>query len=439
MVISMNSHALVRRFLPVAVWCGLALLAGCSDEDEIIIVVTPDQVRVLDEADGQPVAGIKVVMMDPHANVPVAGPVMSRGDGYCPFDIEPSGAYRFLVFGGVDYRVHSLPDYWYGFKEKTSPSPPVTLVEIKVSKVAPDSLPRIAGRIVDASSGNPLGQVFISMSPYLTGYQGDTSASDDVTFNDGLFSVSQIPFAVNPDTGNLIQVNPLRFTRHGYRPVIWSYDPPNGSDNVDISGITISMTRLDSGDTGSISGRIMRDGLPAEGIAVGLGVVDLPVVEKAGSGLSGWAAVTDQDGRYTISELPAGTYLLHPGFPLADGAFFPNQSGNVPRKVEPGQAVDAGDLTVLHEIEPQAPHHGQWLSIPPTYLDWNDVPGAKSYEVHFDRGILPPTETSWIDLPESLVISPGLHVWSVFAVNNNSELIGTTQIQSVFRLLEPPD
>jgi hypothetical protein len=312
-------------------------------------------------------------------------------------------------------------------------------VEIQVRKVPPDSLPRIAGRIVDASSGNPLGQVFVSMSPYLTGYQGNTAASDDVTFNDGLFSVSQIPFRVDLESGNLIQVNPLRFTRHGYRPVIWSYDSPNGSDNVDISGVKIPMTPIDSGDNGSISGRIMRDGLPAEGIAVGLGVVDLLVTEKAGSGMPGWAAVTDQDGRYTIGELPAGTYVLQPGFPLADGAFFPNQSGNVPRKVDPGQAIDAGDLMVLHEINPHSPSHGRELTIPPTFLDWTDVPGAKSYEVHFDRGILPPTKTSRIDLPESLVISPGLHDWSVFAVNENSELIGTTQIQSIFRLLEVPD
>jgi len=319
MVMSVNSHALVRRLLPVAVWCGLALLAGCSDENKITIVVTPDQVRVMDEADGRPVAGIKVVMMDPQSNLPVAGPVMSREDGYCPFDVEPSGAHRFLVFGGVDYRVHSLPDYWYGSKEKTSPSPPITLVTIQVRKVLPDSLPRIAGRIVDASSGNPLGQVFVSMSPYLTGYQGNTAASDDVTFGDGFFSVSQIPFAVDPESGNLIQINPLRFTRHGYRPVIWSYDSPNGSDNVDISGVTITMRRIDSGDNASISGRIMRDGLPAEGVVVGLGVVDLPVMEKAGPRSPTRTAITPSASfrRAHMSCNPGSPSLTAPSSPTS--------------------------------------------------------------------------------------------------------------------------
>lgn len=430
------------------------MLAGCSDDDERVT----DQVRVKDEADGQSVAGIKVVLMDYRSNVPVVGPVVSGDDGYCRFDIDQSGSYRLLVFGGVDYLVHSLPDYWYFNKGKRFPegpgvltqpwvplsvdadkTPPVTVVVVQVRKVAPDSLPRIRGQIVDAVTGAPLDQVFISLSPYLSGYQGNTSASDDVTAGDGKFSVSQIPFGPDPDTGNLIQINPLRLTRQGYRPVIWSFDPPHGSDNIDISGVTIPMTPVDSGDTGSISGRMMRDGLPVADLVVGLGVVDVPEQEKAGPGLTGWAEVTDQDGRYTIGGLPAGTYRLQPGFPLADGAFFPNQEGNVPLEIEPGQAIDVGDLVVLHEIEPQWPTHGRRMSIPPTTLEWFAVPGATSYEVRFDRGILPATDTNSIELPDSLVITPGLHYWFVLAINNTQEVIGVNQIQSVFRLLPPTE
>jgi hypothetical protein len=437
------------------------MLAGCSDDDEIIIVVTPDQVQVRDEADGRPVAGIKVVVMDYRSNVPVAGPVVSGDDGYCRFDIDQSRSLRLLVFGGVDYLVHSLPDYWYFNKgkrlpegpgaltrplvplsagvDKTPPTPPVTVVEVQVRKVWPDSLPRIRGQIVDAVTGAPLDQVFISISPYLSGYHGNTSASDDVTADDGEFSVSQIPFGLDPDTDILLQITPLRLTRQGYRPVIWSYDPPHGSDNLDIGGITITMTPLDSGDTGSISGRMMRDGLPVADLVVGLGLVDLPEQDKAGPGLTGWAEVTDQEGRYTIGGLPAGTYLLLPGFPLADGAFFPDQAGNVPVEVTPGQAIDAVDLIVLHEIEPQWPTHGRRLSIPPTTLEWFAVPGATSYEVRFDRGILPPTDTNYIELPDSLEITPGLHYWFVLAINNSQEIIGINQIQSVFRLLPPTE
>ena len=449
--VNLKAHTLRRPYLLTAIICGFVLLAGCSDDKETI-TVDPDLVLVVDEADGSPVAGIKVVVMDPRSNLPVAGPVVSGTDGICNFGTLPEGDHRLLVFGGVGYQVHAQVDMYFRTSGPADTSvqpllspvgvariPPARVVETLVRKVAPDSLPRIAGQVVDAGSGDPLSRVFVSLSPYLTGYQGATSASDDITGQDGHFSVSQIIFAKDPYTGNLIQVSPLRITRQGYRPVIWSYYPPHGSDNVDICGVTITMTPVDDDDNGSISGRLMRDGLPAAGVAVGLGVVDLPVMEKAGAGLPGWAAVTDQDGRYIIGGLPAGTYILRPGFPLNDGAFFPDQPGNVPQEVGQSQAIDAGDLNVLHEIEPLFPSHGLALVAPPTTLHWTEVPGTTSYEVRFNRGILPPTDTNSIELPESLVITPGLHYWYVLAAKGTGQLIGASQVQAVFRLLEPPD
>ncbi len=450
----MKTHACHRPRLLAAAWCGLVLLAGCGDDQEKVPTTQPDLVQAVDEADGSPVAGIKIVVMDPWSNLPVAGPLVSGIDGICNFGHLPGDDHRLLVFGGVDYQVHALPDFWSWtrgvpvpgargglFQSPLSPvatvghSVPVAPVEVLVRKVIPDSLPRISGRVVEAGSGAPLGQVFVGMSPYLSGYQGQTWPSDDVTGEDGNFSVSQILFAMNPDSGNLTQLIPLIFTRHDYRPVIWSYDPPHGSQDVDISGITIVMTPFDGCDQGAISGRLLRDGLPAAGIAVGLGVFDSSGLEKGGVGMPGWAAVTGQDGRFTIPNLPAGTYLLQPGFPLADGAYYPGQTGNVPLKVEAGQVIDTGDLIVLHEIEPQAPPHGFALDASPTSLHWTAVPGAKYYEVRFDRGVLPLTFTNSIELPESFIIRPGLHVWYVLAGNEEDELVGVMQIQAVFRLL----
>jgi len=308
------------------------------------------------------------------------------------------------------------------------------MLTVLVQKVQPDSLPRIAGRIVDAVSGAPVRGAFVGLSPYLAGYQGHTLSSDDVTGDGGYFSVSQIPFAMDPDTGNLHQVEPLRFTCRGYRPLMWRFEPPNGSDNVDISGITIALEPVGEDDQAAISGRLLRDGLPAEGINVGLGFFHQSGGQKSGAGMPGWTAISDPEGRFTIADLPGGTYLLQPGFPLADGAFFPGQGGHVPLRVEVGQALDAGDFIMLHEIEPQVPPHGLSLSTAPTTLHWTAVPGAQSYEVRFDRGVLPPTDTNSITLPESLTIDPGLHTWSVLAFNGENHLVGSTQIQAVFRL-----
>jgi hypothetical protein len=443
-----------RMTLLIAAWCGLTLLAGCSDDEEKVSTSQPDLAQVVDEEDGTPVAGIKVVAMDPRSNLPLADPVVSGTDGFCNFGQLPGENHHLLVFGGVDYRVHAVPDIWYGTKDAQTladrgsvfPSPltpfggnikstPATPAVALVRKIFPDSLPRIAGRVVAAGTGAPLGRVFVSLSPYLSGYQGETAPSDDVTLADGEFSVSQIPFGVDSQSENIFQIEPLRFTRQGYRPLIWSYDPPNGSENVDIGGVTITLEPLAPEDTGSISGMILRDGLPVADIVVGLGIADLLGKEKSGPGMPGWAGVTDQEGRYTIANLSTGTYILRPGFPLGDGVFFPNQPGNIPGYVESGHETLAPDLFVLHEIEPLNPAHGHTVGTPPDSLFWTAVPGATYYEVRFDRGVLPLTHTNAIEMPESLPISPGLHYWSVLAANESDEILGATQIKAVFRLL----
>ena len=138
-----------------------------------------------------------------------------------------------------------------------------------------------------------------------------------------------------------------------------------------------------------------------------------------------------------IADLPAGTYILRPGFPLSDGAFFPSQPGNIPWQVDVGQEIQAHDLVVLHEIEPLNPAHGLTLATPPDSLFWTAVLGATSYQVRFDRGVLPLTDTNAIEIPETLTISPGLHYWDVLATNDLDEILGATQIRSVFRFSPP--
>lgn len=433
--------SVLRTMLLMAALLGAIPLAGCSDDDDHQYGKPPVLVLVRDEADKSLVAGIKIIVMDPVTNTPLSGPVVSGADGHCSFGPPTRDELRFLVFGGVDYRVHTVPDGWLtkrGSEGRSLMAPdgksdPARFTEVQVRKVAPDSLPRIAGRVVDAVTGAPLSQVFVSLSPYMSGYQGATTPSDDVTGTFGIFSVSQIPFLVDPQSGNLFQVEPLRFSRHGYRPVVWKYDPPNGSENVDISGVTISMERLTAEDTGSLSGTILRDGFPATGIVVGLGVVAMPGKDKAGPAMTGWTAVTDTEGNYTISGLPVGVYLLRPGYLLNDGAFFPSQPGNTPYQVNQGQEVRAEDLIILHEITAIFPPHGFDYFTMPDSLTWTPVPGATNYEVNLNGTTLPWTSTNAVEIPESILINPGLHYWTVLAIKNQSEIVGATQLQPLFR------
>lgn len=444
--------------LLTAICLGLAFLSGCSDNEEEDFGRQYDvRVHVLDEADRSGVPGVKLVMMSPQSNALIAGPFVTDSEGIGHFGVLKEMDARLLVFGGVDYEVFALPDYnisdfWsksgsgpvhgpnslMGPGEKTSP-PPISSYMVLMKKTVPDSLPRIAGRVVDAESGAPLGGVFISVSPDLTGYQGKTTASDDVTDTSGEFSVSQIPFTVNPDTGNLIMINPLRISRSGYRPKLWKYEAPNGSENVDISGVTIALERLQETDTGIIHGQILRDGQPAPGVVVGLGVLNVSSADKAAVGLAGWAAVSGQDGRYSISGLPAGIYIVQPGYPLADGAFFHSQINNIWWQVGQGESVDVGSLNVLHEIEPEIPTHGIAIDGAPEALQWTAVPNAVMYQVHLDRHIFPDIPTNSFQLPDGVFLEPGLHYWFVTALDDSGAPLGATQIQAVFRIREPID
>ncbi len=446
------SHSAFRTMVCAAAFWGAVFLIGCSDDEEQVPGSQPILVQVLDEADGSAVAGVKVIVMDPVANVPLTGPVVSGDDGLCNFGSPAGDDLRFLVFGGVHYRVHALPENWHGTSggpglsfpygpghsllAPAGKSDPTRVAEVFVRKVAADSLPRIAGRVVDAETGAALDRVFVSRIPYLSGYHGATSPSDDVTGAEGEFSVSQIPFGVDPQSGNLFQVEPLRFTRHRYRPLVWIYDPPNGSENVDISGVTISMEPVTAEDTGSLSGTIRRDGLPAAGIVVGLGVVAVPGKDKAGPAMTGWTAVTDTEGNYTIAGLPAGVYLLRPGYQLGDGVFFPSQAGNMPWQVNQSEEVRVDDLVVLHEITPVNPGHGHTVYARPDSLFWTPVPGATSYEVSIDGTTLPWATTNAIEVPQSLLLNPGLHYWTVLAIKDQSEVVGATELQPIFRVVQ---
>lgn len=438
----MKPHTCLKLMVLAAHLCWLATLTGCHSGNEDKPTVPSASVRVVDEADGSPVADIKVMVMDHRFNIPVSGPFISDTDGLVDMGVFPQTDLSLMVFCGVGYLVHFLPGYgtWNQGASGNGLTNPGVPMEIQVRRALMDSLPRIAGKVIDSESGSPLNNVFVSVSPYLIGYQGGTDQDDDVTGNDGMFSVSNIHFTPNTETGNLFQVNPLHFTCYGYRPVVWKYDPPNGSDNVDISGVTIAMKWMGlENHRGRIIGLLMRDGIPAGGVAVGLGVVDQSTSEKSGPGMPGWMEVTDEFGRFVFGQVPPGTYILQPGFALGDGVYYPPQPGNPPITIVDGEVFNAGTLTILHEIEPLDPPHGQVVSTPPTSLSWTSIPGAATYKVKFRGEYLPLTTTNSILLPETPAITPGLHSWIVKAYNKAGALIGISQIHSIFRLLPPPD
>ena len=430
-------------------WILLAVLAaggGCSEEKKA--VPAPPVVQVLAAPDRQPVPGIKVVVMDPETNLPVAGPVVSDQEGCCVFPGLPAGSFRIVVFGGAAYRVVDVPPAWNilagsggddqaGLLAPENSDPPVAPVLVLVAqRQASGGLPRITGQVVDADTGSPLAGAFVSTSPFLGGYTGSTTVKDDVTLDDGAFSVSEIVFAQDPQSGNLVQIEPLLVARAGYRPLSWKYSPANGDDNTDISGVIIPLERATAQDTGILGGRLLLTGKPAVGVIVGLGSLG---AQKSGVGQPGYSAVTDAAGRFRFTGLPAGRYLVHPGFGPHDGFRYPDQPGNVPRTVVPGQETDCGDLAVLHEVELAYPPNGweyfgpQW--VPP--LAWTAVPGARRYAVYLDQGLLARVDTTSVPVPGDWEPAPGLHSWFVEALDDQDSTVGATEVGGYFFIVEP--
>lgn len=442
-------HTRFSRLEKAAAWslavALLFVLVSCSDDEEDFIRHTP-WVLVQEMTSGQGGAGVKVAVMDPATNLPVAGPVVSDAEGRCAFPGLKDGLYQLVVFGGADYRVLGLesPSWRVNLggvgktpaplvaPSKTPPAPGPALVLV-AAWIPQPGLPRIAGSVVDAATGDPLEQAFVSTSPFLSGYLGGTTFQDDMTTEDGQFSVSEIPFAQDPVSGNLVQVQPLLIHCAGYQPRAWVHEAPNGDYNTDISGVSIALTAIDEHTTGHLAGRLIMNGSPARNVVIGAGSVGL---DKSAVGMPGAVAMSDDDGLFHISNLPEGSYFLQAGFLPGDGFLYPDQPGNVAHPVATGETTEVGDLLVLNEINLYSPAlGGSYYNASVIFpMTWSEVSQATRYQVFVDGNFLGESTTNSLDGVDDFTLTPGLHIWGVTAFNAEDEILGAVEAPVTFRI-----
>jgi hypothetical protein len=395
-----------------------------------------------------PLPGIKVVLMDGPTGSVVAGPVVSDDEGRCSFPGLDGGPYEVLPFAGSrhqvvtiepsrwDLRYWSVKSHgvWPGAPDKTPPAAagPVVLLETLTN---PGGLPRITGTVTDAVTGVPLEAAFVSLYPLTGGYAGNTGVHDDVTLDDGVFTVTEIPFAQDPENGHLVQIRPLLVHCQGYRPRSWLHQAANGDNNLDISGVNITLEPIDPTLTGGLQGRVLLLGEPAAGVVVGITVA---AGGKSAVGQPGLSVLTDQEGQYSMSGVPEGHFFLDAGYRVMDGvvSYFPQ--GHQTHLVEAGQVTMAGDIFLLHEIQLYVPAAGGW------YLDssvmfpmqWSPVPGAVRYQVMVDRGMIGESTTNRLEEPEDFLLSSGRHTWSVAAFDEEGRQIGMVEALGRFNVGE---
>ncbi len=423
-----------RSLLPLL--CSL-LLVGCDgDPMKIQVNDAPAEVVVTALETGEPVAGVKIVAVATADNLPVAGPFVTDTAGRIVFGLPPWKISGYLFFGGLDWQLHNqYPPTLKTAAAKTSPPEynPLTRMVVRRSPPA-DGLPRIAGTVVDAVTGEPLHQAFIGTTPHLTAYNGRSDPGADVTGTDGAFRVQEIVFALHPETGNLTQVDLMFISRQGYRPRSWVYHHANGDNNLDISGVRIPLTPLSAADTGVLTGRIMIDGAPRSQVWVGLGGF---ATDKNGVGLPGQTALTDTAGIFRFTGLATGTYVVDPGFMLQDRFVFPNQAQPQAYDVTSGQTTTAADLDIVWEIKTEYGAQTTFrIGAGTALLDWTPVRGAVEYAVYVERAAPVRTSEARLEWTISPTTVPGWYRWTVIAESDTGKLLGSMQKEVWMQLVE---
>ena len=380
------------------------------------------------------ITGVKFVAMDSQSNTVLAGPMITNENGEIDFGIDALPNIYYLAFSGLQWQVHEQATF--SKAEKNSPLPLWAAPRRIIMRPTPalDGLPRIAGRVVDAVTGEPLDHVFIGNTILPTAYENRFDPADDVTATDGIFVSHEISVGANPVTGNLTQIDVLVISRAGYRPRTWVYEWANGDNNLDVTGAEIALTPLDENENGVLTGTVHRQGVPAIGVQVGIGGIQ---PNKSGVGLPGQVAVTDTEGRYTFSGLAAGRYTVHPGFRLHDGVYLPNQIGWTSVDVANDQTREAPELVVLWEIDPA-------LGADPTFsraqgfleLTWSRVANATSYTLSINGTEFAEVADSYFRGPITGEMPDGWHFWRVEARSETGDVLGMMQREAWFQLVE---
>lgn len=372
--------------------------------------------------DSVAVVGAKVVLVDALPYRIIAGPVITDTDGYFAFDNPPRGDWYLFVF--ADGRL--MMDAADARVSIQRISPVTRDIEMIASDLWGGGNRFIAGRVTDATTGDPIEGAYVSSFFWTVwhNFAGIVIDAEDVTDAGGRYQVAPINLMIDTSTFRII--NPVGVSKEGYAPFYMMDVPIPDVDTTYV--LDVALERMGSGAT--LRGRIVSEGGPVPGLPVGLDFVGIPLdtltvnnVSKSGGEarrvpLLGSAVRTDATGRFRIEDLAPGTYFIDAGY-LADDGYVAFYDEATQVEIHGDEVVDAGDIRVIPALLPISPPNGAVLHDTRPVLQWEAVPGADRYHLSagaghslsFDRDIVGATEFQFeSDIPV------GLHVrWLITA------------------------
>jgi hypothetical protein len=421
----------------------LLVLGGCGSEP-----ASPDlgslhgQVISLEER--APVQGARLVLIDASRNAPSSDVVVSDSQGRYRIDSIPPGWHYLVVQAGPNVVYDPINSaFRVAARERLT----------REVVVAPYPFftagPRVRGRVVDATSGEPLSGASVSVGSMNLAalFSGLGSPWEAVSDSAGKFHLGNVPVAY-ATSGAPLGIVPVVASRSGFLPGgtgsflrrEWIPLPAAG----ETAEVVIALRR--GSGSGRVLGRITSSDRGVGGVSVALALIDTTASGDVGAArrrletrsmIPDLLAVSDAGGDFEIARVPAGRYAVQAGYLPDDGWIGQNPIAAGITVHESG--VVHVELTVIRAVHLVQPVSGDVVSTGQPLLVWRRLPGADSYRVSFSLAnsfvlgqSLATTDTSVV-VPAGFWGDGDYARWSVDAYQG-SRLVGSSESIDAFHI-----
>ncbi len=397
-------------------------LVSCGDADRFITPLPIGGVAgFIYSTDSTPLPDIPVSVLDGESFVLVAGPVRTNSTGY----------YEIRGVRPGQYFVHALSDIHWLFN-RTDPVVEVNSwglsrhdMWLGEAGYGSASSYQIEGVVRDAETGAPIERALVStfsleQEPF---FLGVTGYGEGITDSSGRFFIASAVVQIAND-GEVLGLAAILADKEGYLPSTSGLLPIPGSPD---STVTYDFELSSATAGGRIHGRVLFEGQPIAGIAVGLNLLELfgeySHPSKQVGPVLGSNTRTNPLGEYEFTGLPSGAYFVDPAPLPNDGYLSIRNSEWVILSVDETEAVD--DLEIVRAIVPLEPIAGSELNQLPDRLTWSSYSEALSYRVSISNqeGWIGSWETTDTTLTPFPIPEPSHGVryrWDVWALRGRT-------------------